>query len=95
MAILIVTQMGIGMKKEHREGEKIMVIYRVYEITEGPNDCSYALGVAKCYSYYATKNEALKAIREGGYKPSQKNYPEIEKLELGNKADFVELLNRA
>ena len=77
-----------------------MVIYRVYEITEGPtgsiySNGSYALGIAKCYSYYATKNEALKAIREGGYKPRQYNYPEIEKLEVGNKADFIELLNRA
>ena len=78
-----------------KQGENKMVIYRVYEITEGPNDCSYALGVANCYSYYATKNEALKAIREGGYKPRQYNYPEIEKLEVGNKADFIELLNRA
>ncbi len=73
-----------------------MIIYRVTETTDGPDDAgAYALGLAKCYSFYGTRTEALKAIREAGYKPSQENYPEIEKLEPGNKADFIELLNRA
>ena len=78
-----------------------MVIYRAVEYTYGPDGengvGSYGLGFSNqgCHSYFATKNEAVKAIREAGYKPSHDQYPEIEKLELGNKADFIDLLNRA
>lgn len=78
-----------------------MVIYRVIEYTHGPQNQNgvgdYSLGLCNggSGSYFATKSEAVKAIRKAGYKPSHEGFPDIYKIELGNKADFIELLNRA
>ena len=75
-----------------------MKIYRVIENTYGPKNKNevgvYSLNVGST-SYFATKISALKAIREAGYKPSHEDFPDIDKLKLSNKADVIDLLNRA